>query len=142
LFYDNTTDSSYATLFFADYYDYSGGLRYANCGHLPPLLLRTQGSSRQDLAAVPEVELLNPTCTVVGLFEDWRCGIAEVGLHPGDTLVLYTDGVTEAENATGEEFGQGRLLEALEGHAHLPVGPLLQAVCQVGGAIQRRPSTG
>jgi len=31
---------------------------------------------------------------VVGLFENWRCGIAEVGLHPGDTLVLYTDGVT------------------------------------------------
>jgi len=142
LFYENTTDSSYATLFFADYDDYSRRLRYANCGYLPPLLLRTQGSSRQDLAALPEVELLNPTCTVVGLFEDWRCGIAEVGLHPGDTLVLYTDGVTEAENATGEEFGQGRLLEALEGHAHLPVGPLLQAVCQVGGAIQRRPSTG
>lgn len=83
LFYENTTDSSYATLFFADYDDYSRRLRYANCGYLPPLLLRTQGSSRQDLAAVPEVELLNPTCTVVGLFEDWRCGIAEVDFTLG-----------------------------------------------------------
>ena len=42
---------------------------------------------------------------MVGLFEAWQCEIAEVELAAGDTLVLYTDGITEAENADGEEFG-------------------------------------
>ena len=84
LFYENSDDASYATLFFADYDDSSRKLRYANCGHLPPLLLRACASS-QDQA--PNVERLRSTCTVMGLFEDWHCEIAEVQLAPGDTLV-------------------------------------------------------
>ena len=47
------------------------------------------------------------------LFEAWQCEIAEVQLAPGDTLVLYTDGITEATNADGEEFGESHLLDAL-----------------------------
>jgi phosphoserine phosphatase RsbU/P len=76
------------------------------------------------------VEWLNPTCTVMGLFEDWHCEIAEVELAPGDMLVLYTDGVTEAENAEGEEFGASRLLATLGGNSQLPVASLLQAVVE------------
>ena len=49
----------------------------------------------------PKVERLRSTCTVMGLFEAWQCEIAEVQLAAGDTLVLYTDGVTEATNADG-----------------------------------------
>jgi sigma-B regulation protein RsbU (phosphoserine phosphatase) len=64
----------------------------------------------------------------MGLFEAWQCEIAEVQLAPGDLLVLYTDGVTEAANAQGEEFGDSHLLDTLKSHAHLPVGPLLQGV--------------
>jgi serine phosphatase RsbU (regulator of sigma subunit) len=64
----------------------------------------------------------------VGLFEGWECEIAEVVLAPGDTLVLYTDGITEARGADGEEFGEARLLDTLRSYGHLPVGPLLQAV--------------
>lgn len=132
LFYESTDESSYATLFFADYDDSTRRLRYANCGHLPPLLLRGRGSAQA--SEVPEVERLNSTCTVMGLFESWRCELAEVGLAPGDMLVLYTDGVTEATNADGEEFGESRLLQTLRSRSELPVGPLLQAVVD---AVQR-----
>jgi len=128
LFYENSADSSYATLFLADYEDSSRRMRYVNCGHLPPLLLRasrgSQGRDSGDFA----VERLESTCTVLGLFEDWHCDVAEVQLSPGDTLVLYTDGVTEASRADGEEFGACRLLETLRAHDHLPVQSLLQAI--------------
>ena len=134
LFYQNSGESSYATLFFGDYDDPTRRLRYANCGHLPPLLLRAGGSAQQRASQSPNVKWLRPTCTVVGLFEEWQCETAEVELAPGDTLVLYTDGVTEAENAAGEQFGEGALLDTLKSHAHLPVGPLLQTVV---GAVER-----
>jgi phosphoserine phosphatase RsbU/P len=126
LFYESTNDVSYATLFFADYDESTRKLRYANCGHLPPALLR---ASSQDQASKPsKVEWLDSTCTVMGLFEAWQCEIAEVQLAPGDTLVLYTDGVTEAANTEGEEFGETHLLDTLKSHASVPVGPLLEAV--------------
>jgi serine phosphatase RsbU (regulator of sigma subunit) len=134
LFYESTDDASYATVFFADYDDSSRKLRYANCGHLPPLLQRASGSSRAHVSQAPKVEWLHSTCTVMGLFEDWRCEIAEVRLSPGDTLVLYTDGITEATNADGEEFGESHLLDTLDRHSHLSVGALLQAVV---GAVQQ-----
>ncbi len=134
LFYESTDDASYATVFFADYDDSSRKLRYANCGHLPPLLLRACGSSLGHISEAPKAEWLRSTCTVMGLFETWHCEIAEVQLAPGDTLVLYTDGITEAANAEGEEFGESHLLDTLGSHSHLPVGPLLQAVV---GAVQR-----
>lgn len=127
-FCENTGEASYATLFFADYDDSSRRLRYANCGHLPPLLLGAGGSPEDKSTGTCKVEWLGATCTVVGLFERWQCEVAEVGLAPGDTLVLYTDGITEARSAEGEEFGESRLLDTLMRHRHLPVGLLLQAV--------------
>jgi sigma-B regulation protein RsbU (phosphoserine phosphatase) len=105
-----------------------------NCGHLPPLLLGAGGSQEDKTGGTCKVEWLGATCTVVGLFERWQCEIAEVGLAPGDTLVLYTDAITEARNAEGEEFGESRLLDTLRRHCHLPVGPLLQAIV---GAVQQ-----
>jgi serine phosphatase RsbU (regulator of sigma subunit) len=74
------------------------------------------------------VQRLNPTCTVLGLFERWECEIAEVELAPGDTLVLYTDGITEARGIDGEEFGESRLRETLCRYADLPVAPLFESV--------------
>ena len=131
LFYESTDDASYATLFFADYDDYSRKLRYANCGHLSPLLLRAGGNSR---VQTPRPERLRSTCTVMGLFEAWHCEIAEVQLTPGDTLVIYTDGVTEATSADGEEFGESHLLDTLTKHADFPVEALLQTTV---GAVQQ-----
>jgi sigma-B regulation protein RsbU (phosphoserine phosphatase) len=130
LFYENTPDDRYATLFFGDYDEASGKLRYANCGHNPPLVLRkAKGKDAQKGTAI-EVEWLEATCTVLGLFPKWECRVAEIELAPGDTLVLYTDGVTEAMNSTGEEFGKSRLLDTLRCFHHLPVGPLLQAIVE------------
>jgi phosphoserine phosphatase RsbU/P len=118
LFYENSSDSSYATLFFADYDDLSRRLRYVNCGHLPPLLLRADG----------QLERLTATTTVLGLFEEWECSVAEVQLAEGDILVLYTDGVTEAENAEGEQFGEARLVETMLAQRHLFVPSLLETI--------------
>jgi serine phosphatase RsbU (regulator of sigma subunit) len=127
LFYQNTDLASYATLLFADYDGATRQLRYANCGHLPALLLRA-GSNSRDVPPTAAIERLQSTGTVLGLFEDWRCEMRQVDLARGDTLVLYTDGITEAARGDGEEFGESRLLEALSNRRHLPSEELLQEV--------------
>ncbi len=118
LFHQNTGDSSYATLFFAEYDGVSRRLRYANCGHLAGLLVRCDDT----------LERLESTCSVMGLFENWCCSIRELDLGAGDTLVLYTDGVTESTNDCGDEFGEQRLIEALRRHRHMSPQDLLAAV--------------
>jgi serine phosphatase RsbU (regulator of sigma subunit) len=118
LFYENTVESAFATLFFADYDDQARRLRYVNCGHLPALLLRNDST----------VERLHSTCTVLGVFKEWDCAVEECGLYPGDILVLYTDGVTESFSESGEEFGEPRLIEALRRNCELTARGLLEAV--------------
>jgi serine phosphatase RsbU (regulator of sigma subunit)/predicted enzyme related to lactoylglutathione lyase len=117
LFCDNTTDSAYATLFFAEYDDRRMWLRYANCGHYPPLLFRSDNT----------LERLNSTCTVLGLFTEWDCSIVECQLFAGDTLALYTDGIIDSRNDAGEEFGEERLIEVLRRHRGLSSQDLLEA---------------
>ena len=120
LFYENTADSDYATFFYADYDDGARRLRYANCGHLPALLLRSNGA----------VERLPATATVLGLFLKWDCTLEELQLLPGDTLLLYTDGVTESSNLNGEEFGETRLLRALRDHRDLSPEDVIAAIVE------------
>ena len=103
LFCENTTDGAFATLFFAEYEDATRRLRYANCGHLPALLLRCNDS----------IERLESTATVLGVFKRWDCEISETQISPGDILALYTDGITESFNDAGEQFGEERLAAAL-----------------------------
>jgi serine phosphatase RsbU (regulator of sigma subunit)/predicted enzyme related to lactoylglutathione lyase len=103
LFYENSADSSYATLFFAEYDDSTRRLRYVNCGHLSALLFRRDGT----------LERLDSTSTVLGLFKEWDCSTAERLLCSGDTFALYTDGITESFNDAGEEFGEHRLIDLL-----------------------------
>lgn len=126
LFYDNTADNNYATLFFGDYDDSTRRLRYVNCGHLPPLVLHA-ACNRDPDSSLP-VERLGATATVLGLFPSWACSVEEVQLAPGDLLVLYTDGVTEAENSTGEEFGERRLTDLLRNQFHTAPQLILEAV--------------
>jgi serine phosphatase RsbU (regulator of sigma subunit) len=118
LFYENSIDSAYATLFYAEYDDTEQSLRYSNCGHLPALVLRADCS----------LERLDSTSTVVGLFKNWACSVQQCSLFEGDTLVLYTDGVTEAFNSDGDEFGEQRLVEALHRHCHLPPHAMVSSV--------------
>lgn len=128
LFYESTSDNSYATLFFADYDGSTRRLRYANCGHLPPLLLRRSKGSGDSGGLMPPIERLQPTATVLGLFENWECVLAETCLKPGDILVLYTDGVTEATDADSGEFGETRLIETLCAHRSLNARTLLDSI--------------
>src|SRR5262249_31275436 len=118
LFYENTTENAYATLFFAEYDDRARRLRYANCGHLSALILRSDDT----------LERLDSTCTVLGLFNKWNCSIGESRLDSGDTLALYTDGVTESFNEAEEEFGEERLVEAMRRHRGLSSQDLLASV--------------
>jgi serine phosphatase RsbU (regulator of sigma subunit)/uncharacterized glyoxalase superfamily protein PhnB len=118
LFFQNTTDSAYATVFFADYDDTARRLRYANCGHLAGIVLRRNG----------HVERLHSTATVLGLFEEWHSPTVECHLSPGDLFALYTDGVTEAFDGSEEEFGEDRLIAALKRHSALPPQTILAAV--------------
>ena len=118
LFVENTPEDSYATLFYADYDDANHCLRYANCGHNPPLLLRASG----------EIERLGATATVLGLFTQWSCEVKKIAVGPGDMLVIYTDGVTEAPNQAGEEFGESRLMKIVRAHPQLPVKEMLSMI--------------
>ena len=113
----STTAEHYATLFCALYDDTTRLLTYANCGHNPPLLIRSDGS----------VERLKSTAMVVGLFDHWECTTRETRLEPGDVLTIFSDGVTEAMFGE-EEFGEQRLLAELRRTRHLPAGQIVTAI--------------
>jgi serine phosphatase RsbU (regulator of sigma subunit)/catechol 2,3-dioxygenase-like lactoylglutathione lyase family enzyme len=118
LFCENIPDGAFATLFFGDYDDSSGFLRYVNCGHLCALLLRSDGS----------FDRLESTSTVLGIFKSWECTVGESSLRRGDLLALYTDGVTESMDHSDEEFGENRLVESLRRHRHQAPKALLDSV--------------
>jgi phosphoserine phosphatase RsbU/P len=118
LFCDNTTDGAFATLFFAEYNDATRSLRYANCGHLPALVLHCDDSFAR----------LEATATIVGAFKNWDCTIGETQIARGDILALYTDGITESFNDADEQFGEERLAAALCRHRALSSNDLLAAV--------------
>ena len=120
LFYENTGDSAYASLFFAEYEDATRRLRYVNCGHLSGLLLRRDNS----------LERLDSTGTLLGLFQQWDCSMRECEVFPGDVLALFTDGVTEACNKAGEEFGEENLIAGLREHRDLPCQELMSAILE------------
>lgn len=117
-FSQNTPDGAFATLFFADYHVPSGRLRYVNCGHPPALVLRCDDS----------IDRLEPTATVLGIFKKWDCELGEQTIHPGDTLVLYTDGITESFNQAQDEYGEARLIASLLRHRAQPSQSLLQNI--------------
>ncbi len=120
LFHQSTSSGLYATMFFADYSDATRRLRYVNCGHNPPLVVRPDGTHLR----------LESTATVIGLMEQWDCEVGEAELRPGDWLVIYSDGVTEAQSDAGDFFGEERLLQATRSHAHRPVAEAARAVAQ------------
>jgi serine phosphatase RsbU (regulator of sigma subunit) len=104
LFYENTADNAFATLFYSEFDNRTCRLRYANCGHLPGLVMRTDGS----------VERLDSTAPALGLFTEWECPASEIQLCRGDLFAIYTDGITESFNQRDEEFGEERLIDSLK----------------------------
>ena len=101
---DFTGGSIYLTLFLALLDSESKRMHYINAGHNPPVLVRANG----------KVEMLEEGGTVLGLLPHVRYSRAQVNLHKGDVLVLYTDGVAEATNSAGDMFGLEALARSVE----------------------------
>ncbi len=94
----------FVTLLYAVFNPSNGLLTYSNGGHNPPVIIHPDGGS----TLLPATEGI-----ALGVAPDYEYDESSVTLSPGDTLVLYTDGVTEAMNAEGEEFGLDRLCRVL-----------------------------
>jgi len=107
LVFEASTANRYATFFYAEYEPGGRTLTYVNAGHNPPMLFRKDESGFKVLR-------LEVGGTVIGLLERFPFQQASVTLAPGDLLVLYTDGVSETMNPQDEEWGEARMLEALE----------------------------
>src|SRR5262252_5820877 len=118
LFYENSPEDRYATMFFAVYDDRTSELEYANCGHNAALVFRANGT----------LDRLASTSTVIGLFPKWECSTQFITLGPDDLLVIYTDGVTESLDAAFEEFGENRLIEVVSKNRELAPEPLMAAI--------------
>jgi serine phosphatase RsbU (regulator of sigma subunit) len=102
---ERTSGEKYATIFYC-MLDRGGRLHYANAGHCPALIVRADGTP----------EPLAATSMPVGLVDTAEFEVKEATLAPGDKIVIYTDGVTEAQNLEGEFFGRQRLRHVLAEH--------------------------
>jgi sigma-B regulation protein RsbU (phosphoserine phosphatase) len=98
----------------------TGGFAYANCGHLPPLLVREDGTTEQLLGSGP----------CLGVFESAAYEPSQVELARGDLLLLYTDGVVEAEGDDGHEFGVDRLAALVAGLRATPAAEVIRGVAE------------
>lgn len=114
---DETAPEKFSTLFFGAYDSRSGTLAYSNAGHPPPLLLRNGGLTPLEVNGM-----------IVGVFPEAEYSATNLALEPGDLLVAYTDGLTEPENGSGEEFGEQRLRTTLRERADSPSRELIEGV--------------
>jgi sigma-B regulation protein RsbU (phosphoserine phosphatase) len=117
--YAHTAPEKYATFFLCIYDDASGELNYTNAGHLPPILIRGGEATPLDVNGM-----------VVGAFPIAPYTESRLRLEPGDLLLFYTDGITEPENAYGEQFGEERLIEILKRTHHRSPAEILQTVLE------------
>ena len=117
----DTDVTMFVTLFYGVLDPRTGELTYCNAGHNPPYLVRAGGT---------RVETLSRTGMALGAMPGVAWGERGVQLSPGDTLALYTDGVTDAQNETGAFFGQERLMRILQAEAGLPAEELQSSLLQ------------
>jgi sigma-B regulation protein RsbU (phosphoserine phosphatase) len=96
---------------------------YANAGHFPPVLLHANG----------QVDRLAPTGLVLGVAPDWTYSNGSARIGAGDRLVCFTDGITEANNPAGEEFGEDRLIDAIRAHSAERADRLARAIADAVG---------
>jgi len=118
LLYQRTPAEKYATAVIASIDAASGSVEYANAGHNPGLVVRADGA----------VETLGPTGVPLGLLPNMPYRAATVTLQPGDSLVLYTDGITEACNDDDEELGLERLVATCREHRQALAAELADAI--------------
>jgi sigma-B regulation protein RsbU (phosphoserine phosphatase) len=115
--FQSTPAQKYATMFLSFYDQQSRRLTYSNAGHLPPIVLCADGSLHR----------LEAGGTVVGLFGDMTYEEGQITLNPGDTLIAFSDGITEPENDFGE-FGEERLAQIVRENFDLPLPRISEAV--------------
>jgi phosphoserine phosphatase RsbU/P len=114
----NTTPEKFVTLFIAQLNPEIDTLTYVNAGHNPPMLMRADG----------EVQSLKTGGPVVGMFDGATRDLGTVQLRSNDTLALYTDGVTEAENPSEQMFGEMRFLDALQRNHSADLQTMIQSI--------------
>ncbi len=117
MLYRSTSTSRYATLFFAIYDARRRILQYSNAGHFPPLHIKAKSVERLTADGIP-----------LGLMEEALYGQGQRELEAGDVLALYTDGIVEAPNPEGVEFGEDRLVEVLRRHGDTNLDSLVLVV--------------
>ena len=119
LFLHNISLTKFVTIFLAKYEPELRILNYCNAGHNPPFLYRAKEGS---------LNWLNSTGAAIGLVEDFEFETQKIKLSPGDLLLLYTDGVTEARNSKEEEYGTDRLSEVVTRNTDLSSSELIAAL--------------
>jgi len=112
-------DERYVTLLIAEIDTHGRTIRYVNCGHNPALLFR---------ASTGTLTRLNSSCPPLGLSAEEICELVSADLSPGDVVVFYTDGVTEAGNGGGEEFGMERLSAVVRSGSSLSAEDLMSSI--------------
>jgi serine phosphatase RsbU (regulator of sigma subunit) len=112
-------DERYVTLLTAEIDSPRRTIRYVNCGHNPALLFRAKTGT---------LTRMDSSCPPIGLSREELCELASEDLSPGDVLVFYTDGVTEAENRLGEEFGMERLSATVRSGSSLSAEDLMNSI--------------
>jgi sigma-B regulation protein RsbU (phosphoserine phosphatase) len=118
--------TTFVTVFLARFDPATLTLTYVNAGHNPPAVRRQADGS---------IRWLKPTAPAIGLAEHFQPRMETIGFSQGDSLLLYTDGVTEALSISNEIFGQERLAELVQQHANRTAPDLLQAVRQAVSAF-------
>ena len=113
--YENTPPEKYATFFCSVYDDETGALTYTNAGHLKPILVRAGKASG-----------IEGDGMVAGLLPNVKYEQREIQLERGDLLAIFSDGVSEAENGEGKEYGEGRLAELLVENASKPLKEIIR----------------
>jgi predicted permease len=119
--YRTTPGNRYATFFYAQLDSGRRQLRYVNAGHNPPYLIRHGTLGRSDGTEGYAIQELSAGGAVIGMLPGLDYEEAVVDLCPGDVVLVFTDGVTEAHNPENEEFGEQRVQALLRETAHLPV---------------------
>jgi serine phosphatase RsbU (regulator of sigma subunit) len=115
----DSESAMFVTLFYGILQPETGLLRYGCAGHNPPLLFRPGGGPPAELTTIG---------IALGVLEQAMLGEGAVVVEPGDLLVCYTDGVTEAVNSAEEPFGTARLIEVVAAHRERTAGEVLQAI--------------
>jgi phosphoserine phosphatase RsbU/P len=128
LVYEASAANRYATFFYGQYDPSKREFNYVNAGHNPPMLFHCADGSWQ-------LSRLEVGGTVVGLLESFPYQEAEVKIAPGDILVCFTDGISEAMNGSDQEWGEERLIETVKHCAGLSATGILQQIFQSADAF-------